>query len=452
MNNPQSVAVSGSYAYVTNVAGNSLTIFNTSFTAINVSGSMVLTGSSTIQGYSDGFISTIYNQSTDSVAGSPSTSSDGLLIQLGTLNANRTTGNTFIGFADSTGTLAGAIVGGASSVAYDTTGADYSEYFLASNLSNLPTAGQLVSLSGSNNTVTQSNGAIPIGIVSTNPGFIGNGPLCKTSDNMCQANYAKTNVIVALTGQVPAVVSVANGNITPGDPITSSTTPGVGELATAAGYIVGYALSGTSSNGTIQVLVEPGYYNPLSATNMQGSNAIVNSLRVNGAIDGQTLNISGVATFSSLAVVNSASINSNLSVGGALTVAGATTVNDLTINGHIITSGNSPIISVLPASGTNAIAAIIGNDTSGTINITMGAQTTINGKLSGTNPTSGDLASLVFAKAFGTTPHILITPNNSASAKLLTYPDNQSVSGFSLGVIGNPVPQATYQFEYLVVQ
>ena len=70
-----------------------------------------------------GYIQTLFNTSTATDAGTPTSSSDALLIELGTLDANRTTGNTFIGFADSTGTLAGAIVGGASAVAYDTTGA-----------------------------------------------------------------------------------------------------------------------------------------------------------------------------------------------------------------------------------------------------------------------------------------------------------------------------------------
>ncbi len=49
-------------------------------------------------------------------------------------------------------------------------------------------------------------------------------------------------------------------------------------------------------------------------------------------------------------------------------------------------------------------------------------------------------------------PNILLTPNNAISAKLIVYPDQQSVNGFDLGVIAIPKSNTTYQFDYLVTQ
>ncbi|MEF3007360.1 hypothetical protein V3474_29915, partial [Pseudomonas aeruginosa] len=69
---------------------------------------------------------------------------------------------------------------------------------------------------------TGANGAPLAGVVSTSPGFIGNGPVCQTSDANCDADYQKYNAIVALSGQVPTKVNTTNGPIAVGDPITSS--------------------------------------------------------------------------------------------------------------------------------------------------------------------------------------------------------------------------------------
>jgi len=48
-------------------------------------------------------------------------------------------------------------------------------------------------------------------------------------------------------------VSSANGSITKGDSITTSETPGVGQLATESGYVIGMALEGYDSSDPAQV-------------------------------------------------------------------------------------------------------------------------------------------------------------------------------------------------------
>ncbi|MCR4307149.1 MAG: hypothetical protein NUV80_01155, partial [Candidatus Berkelbacteria bacterium] len=66
---------------------------------------------------------------------------------------------------------------------------------------------------------------------------------------------------VALNGRVPVFVNQENGPIQAGDPITSSSTPGVGMKATKASRVIGVALqSFNEGQGKIIVFVNPTYY------------------------------------------------------------------------------------------------------------------------------------------------------------------------------------------------
>lgn len=71
---------------------------------------------------------------------------------------------------------------------------------------------------------------------------------------------------VALAGRVKVKVNGENGAIAVGDPITSSSAPGVGMKATAAGRIVGTALESFDGvgSGQIMVFVENSWYAPSS--------------------------------------------------------------------------------------------------------------------------------------------------------------------------------------------
>ena len=66
-----------------------------------------------------------------------------------------------------------------------------------------------------------------IGIVSTQPGEI-------------IGKWEPGHYPIALTGRVPAKVSLENGPIEVGDPITSSSIPGVGMKATETGLVVDF--------------------------------------------------------------------------------------------------------------------------------------------------------------------------------------------------------------------
>jgi hypothetical protein len=110
-----------------------------------------------------------------------------------------------------------------------------------------------------------------LGAVATNPGLVfDNGETHLAGDNSKLITSEKT--AVGLVGRVPVKVSLENGPIAVGDPITSSSSAGVGMKATSAGQIIGYALEKADQKGKVLVHLQPGYYIPsklLAALNQQ---------------------------------------------------------------------------------------------------------------------------------------------------------------------------------------
>ena len=133
------------------------------------------------------------------------------------------------------------------------TGVDLAELFVSSEALE---PGDVVSIDPNQSvqvkksTVSYDN--LAVGIVSTEPGIILGGP-------------AEENAYpITLAGRTPVKVSIENGPIQPGDPITSSSIPGVGMKATKAGPVVGKALepfNGAQGEiGKIMVFVNVSYY------------------------------------------------------------------------------------------------------------------------------------------------------------------------------------------------
>jgi hypothetical protein len=186
------------------------------------------------------YIARIYNADA-------ATTADGLLISLAVANGSRTTGNYFIGFSDGAGTVAGKIQGGASAVAYTTTAADLAEFFPVLNPDDKPKEAEVVALDqNEQRKIKKADGNFdePFGIVSTNPGFVGNAPTCPADEENCDKNYEKYNSLVTLTGQVPVKVSLENGPVFAGDYLTvSKTKPGFAAKAIESGNVIGQALT-----------------------------------------------------------------------------------------------------------------------------------------------------------------------------------------------------------------
>jgi hypothetical protein len=148
------------------------------------------------------------------------------------------------------------------------------------------TAGQVVAFSGNEEFITQSNTAESqqlAGIVSTRPGFLAG----RNEDGVYP---------VALAGRVPTFVSVQNGNINVGDPLTSSSTSGVAQKATQNGQIIGYALeayNGTESDNLIQVFVNVGYWTGEEVTELPGTSNTASGFASGSTSNFSALNMSG---------------------------------------------------------------------------------------------------------------------------------------------------------------
>gem|GEM_PF-6244737 len=165
------------------------------------------------------------------------TNADGLLIQIGN-TGNMDNNNNFIEFRNGSGTAVGNIDGGGgSNVRYNTSGADYAEYFKSkSDIEK----GYIVGMDRDGYAKKATRSTQILGVVSTSPGFVGG------------VNYSKKSgeydILTGLMGQIPTVVlTTKNSIIKTGDPITLSAIEGVGILSEKPGIIVGRAMNSTES-------------------------------------------------------------------------------------------------------------------------------------------------------------------------------------------------------------
>lgn len=80
-------------------------------------------------------------------------------------------------------------------------------------------------------------------------------------------------MVVGLAGRVPVKVSTKNGDIQPGDYITTSDIPGIGMKATDAGRVIGKALTGITGvdSGTIVVFIQNTYYDGIDEGEYQNA-------------------------------------------------------------------------------------------------------------------------------------------------------------------------------------
>ncbi|TSC76184.1 MAG: hypothetical protein G01um101431_805, partial [Parcubacteria group bacterium Gr01-1014_31] len=92
-----------------------------------------------------------------------------------------------------------------------------------------------------------------LGVVSTRPAMVIGGT----------GGIGVDGVPVALSGRVPVKVTTKNGEIKPGDFLTTSDEPGVAMKATRAGHILGVALDGYdgAETGTVTLFVRSGQFN-----------------------------------------------------------------------------------------------------------------------------------------------------------------------------------------------
>ncbi len=288
-------------------------------------------------------------------------------------------------------------------------GADYAEYISWSGA--VPDPGSVVTYNGSAYVVSSQDTAA----------FVGND------------NFSGGSVLVTFAGQVPVKVTgtvnagdllVDNGDGTAKavDPASASIMQYVGKL--------GIAQEASSDSGVKLVKAAIG----------------TTSSNVNSAL-GQTssgsfsdINVSGTATINNLTVTGSANI-ADLTAGSLHVTSSAVFAGDITVGGHIITSGGQPTATAQASAGGSATVAVDGTDTTGTITITTGSA-----------PSAGDLAKILFSRTYGAAPHIVLSPSNDKAAGLHFYKGSTSATDFMFDAQDAPAANTTYTFDYFIAQ
>lgn len=162
-------------------------------------------------------------------------------------------------------------------------------------------------------------------------------------------------------------------------------------------------------------------------------------LQINGI-----LSVSGDTTFSgqlniqkNLNVTGSGSFGGNLTA-NQLTISTLKLNGDLQINRHIAVSGSLPARSNGSALGSGGTASVNGSDAAGTVTINTGG-----------SPPSGCFVTVTFANAYGSTPHVIVSPSNSSAAGLNYYASRTSTN-FKICTTSTPSAGKTYLFDYVV--
>jgi len=179
----------------------------------------------------------------------------------------------------------------------------------------------------------------------------------------------------------------------------------------------------------------------LGQLNVNGDATISSlTLRKNLSVAGSTTLQGPVVIDQLLTVSNSMNVAGNLAIGGTLSAryfdaSSLTSDTTLTIGGHIITRGSTP--SVSKGSGLNVVdtVSISGSDTSGTVDVNVGAGTR-----------SGIVANITFVNKYGSTPNVVITPVGSGVSDAYIF---RTSTGFSIGVASIGV--GGHSFDYIVM-
>lgn len=190
---------------------------------------------------------------------------------------------------------------------------------------------------------------------------------------------------------------------------------------------------------------------------------VAGPIQVGGSLSVPGITVSGNSVFEQLQVNKNLSVQGDTSVQGQLAVqkglsvvgsatfggsisAPALAVNSLQLNGnltltkHIVIGGATPGRDNGPALGGGGTVAVSGSDTAGSININTGS-----------SPAAGCFVTVNFSQKYNATPNVIVTPIGS-SAALVGYYVNRSTSSFSVCAANNPSANASFGFDYFIVE
>lgn len=222
------------------------------------------------------------------------------------------------------------------------------------------------------------------------------------------------------------------------------------------------ANSDTSVSSASQTLTIQGNAIIEGQTLMRGNLNVAGNFQSGGRIQGPSLTISGdtnlgTTQINSLQVAQNTTIQGattlrDLSVAGTASFSGPVSTSQLTVS-KLILSGNSVIEvpnhlaftgapagrgAVGGAVGSGGSASVNGSDTSGTVNINTGGGTA-----------AGCFVRINFARAFGATPRVIVSPIGAGAGATQFYVDRDT-TGFSI-CASSPAPTGqSFAFDYFV--
>ncbi len=250
-----------------------------------------------------------------------------------------------------------------------------------------------------------------MGVISGNPGFLLSGPQNGSSR------------AVALVGRVGVRISLENGDIKAGDPLTSAAKPGYAMKATRPGMIIGHALgnftsstaqTATTTNPTVLMVVQPGYFFGDDSTpvgQLAGFLGESTSTQViQQAFQGDTYAISQVSGgMVNPQVADGSDVNGLLvaNVGTLIVRTAALVAGDLTVGGTSRLMGH----------------VVVSNDSAGVVDLPAGEQ----------------YVEIRFVKPYDSAPVVVVTPESDAQEYFQPWMGkfrvgNKTVNGFRIYV------------------
>ncbi len=193
---------------------------------------------------------------------------------------------------------------------------------------------------------------------------------------------------------------------------------------------------------------------------------VAGPIKVGGSLSLPGITVSGASAFdevtiNTLSIAGDANIQGQLSVQKGLTVSGPVTFSgtfsaaafaiqtlqvegDITLSRHIDAAGPTPGLTQGAATGSGGTATISGTDTAGTVTINVGA-----------GASAGILATVNFANAFGSNPHVVITPIAAQGSAIIGgtqkfYLSSRTTNSFSIAVSAG-LPSGSISFDYIVI-
>lgn len=314
--------------------------------------------------------------------------------------------------------------------------------------------GELASLTGSN--ANAPNKAEPIyGIkksaVANDPNILGS--YMDILDTSLPFSIEENPHLVMAAGNGDVwIADNGTGNVKIGDPLISSgdvagyaqrdpKTFAVSHVFGKAAENIDWSTVTTTVNG-VKVKKISALYSFYDAENRSGDLHIqdpdvINQALFGGSVRmGANLNVAGATTLGSLTVTKSVSIQENLEVLGTLRTG------TITVNGHLISSGDAPVVekgTALGGSGASEVR-IDGTDTAGTV--TFATQSS--------DRAAGIVARVVFAAGYEGNFKAVLSATNEAATDLRVYVA-KTANGFEIKTRDVLHAGVEYEFDYIVV-